>query len=267
MSGEVGEVTVRRAKTRRFGVVWDDILEARTLRPASRLVLAWATSRGDGWVIRIEAMRAILGISANGWATIKKELVDAGYFVQRREQSAGGKIKWNNEIYDSPIPPNPMDGEPADGAPIGGRAIPGNEGGYQYDASNNKKTEEKKQQHASAASIAKARRARPSGLVTWVSDDVQEAERLERENDPQLIREACAAIGRNGKEPLPGRVARYLDQQQQARQVAERQAAVDQRLAARPPVDEERVRDGLKLLPPTLRRRVASAAGTEEGAP
>lgn len=123
------------------------------------------------------------------------------------------------------------------------------------------------QQHAAAARVIKFRRTRPSGLVTWVSDDEQEAERLERENDQQVISEACAAIGRNGKEPLPGRVARFLDQQQHARQVAERQAAIDQRLAARPPVDEERVRDGLKLLPPTLRRRVASVAGTEEGTP
>ncbi|GAB4301519.1 MAG: hypothetical protein Kow0096_22440 [Thiohalomonadaceae bacterium] len=260
-----GTVTVRRAKTRRFGVVWDDILEARTLRPASRLVLAWATSRGDGWVIRIEAMRAILGISANGWATIKKELVDAGYFIQRREQAAGGKIQWVNEIYDSPIHPNPIDGEPMDGVPMGGNAMPGNEGGYQYDASNSKKTEEKKQQHASAAPAAKSRRKRRSGLVTWTPDDVTEAERLESENEDDVLRDACAAVQRNGKEPLPGRVARYLDQQQHIRQVAERQAAIDQRLAARPPVDEERVRDGLKLLPLTLRRRVASAAGTEEG--
>lgn len=262
-----GEVTVRRAKTRRFGVVWDDILEARTLRPASRLVLAWATSRADGWVIRIEAMRAILGISANGWATIKKELVDAGYFVQRREQSASGKIKWVNEIYDSPIPPNPMDGEPTDGVPIGGRAIPGDEGGYQYDASNSKKTEEIKQQHASAAPTAKSRRKRRSGLVTWTPDDETEAERLESENEDDVLRDACAAVQRNGKEPLPGRVARFLDQQQHARQVAERQAAIDQRLAARPPVDEERVRDGLRLLSPSLRRRVATAAGIEEETP
>lgn len=262
-----GEVTVRRAKTRRFGVVWDDILESRTLRPASRLVLAWATSRGDGWVIRIEAMRAILGISANGWATIKKELVDAGYFIQRREQAAGGKIQWVNEIYDSPIHPNPIDGEPMDGVTTDGRAMPGEEEGYQYDTSNSKKTVEKKQQHASAAPAAKSRRKRPSGLVTWVTDDVWEAERLERENDEGAIRDACAAITRNGKEPVPGRVSKYIDQQARAVQAAERQVAIDKRLAARPPVDEERVRDGLRMLPPTLRRHVVSASGIEEGTP
>jgi hypothetical protein len=101
--------------------------------------------------------------------------------------------------------------------------------------------------------------------VTWTADDMGEAARLERENDAGVLRAACAAISRRGKEPLPGRVSAYLDQQQRAGQAAERQAAaINQRLATRPPVDGARVRDGLRLMPAALRRRVAEAAGMEE---
>lgn len=115
------------------------------------------------------------------------------------------------------------------------------------------------QQHAAAARVIKFRRTRPSGLVTWVPDDVREAERLERENDEGAIRDACAAIKRNGKEPVPGRVSRYIDQQARAKQAADRQTAIDQRLADRPPIDEERARKGLRFLPQRLRQHAVSA--------
>lgn len=119
------------------------------------------------------------------------------------------------------------------------------------------------QQHAAAARVIKFRRTRSSGLVTWVPDDVREAERLEREKDEGAIRDACAAIKRNGKEPVPGRVSRYIDQQARAKQAADRQAAIDQRLVARPPIDEERARKGLRFLPQRLRQHAVSAGVAE----
>ena len=111
---------------------------------------------------------------------------------------------------------------------------------------------------------------RPSGLVAWTTDDELASERLEQDHGPEVIRDACEAISSQRdprgrpKQPLPRRVSAYLDQRQRALQAADRQVAIDQRLAVRPPVDEERVRDGLRMLPPTLRQHVASAAGITE---
>lgn len=110
-------ITVR--KRRGHSAVPDDILENSSLRLSTRLVLAWMVGRPPGWVISIEHMKRVLGISDNGWKTVKAELTAHGYFVQGREQDkATGQIRWVNEIFDEPqsIPPKPTDGERTDGA-------------------------------------------------------------------------------------------------------------------------------------------------------
>jgi hypothetical protein len=127
-------------------------------------------------------------------------------------------------------------------------------------------------QHDAVARVIKFAQpqVRPSGLVAWTTDDERVSERLEQDHGPEVIRDACEAISSQRdtrgrpKQPLPRRVSAYLDQRQRTLQAADRQAAIDQRLAVRPPVDEERVRDGLRMLPPTLRQHVASAAGITE---
>lgn len=75
----------------------------------------------------------------------------------------------------------------------------------------------------------KRRRQRPSGIVTWTTDDELEAQRIECEHGADEIGAAVAALVEAGKEPVPGSVLLRLNQQ--ARQKAAGQEAAAHRAA------------------------------------
>lgn len=92
------------------------------------------------------------------------------------------------------------------------------------------------QQHAqrtgAAARGTKARRVRSSGVVTYYDHDVIEAERLEVETPPEELRTAVTALHAAGREAVPGRVARELEQRRRAANKEERRRAEAARAAA-----------------------------------
>ncbi len=91
----------------------------------------------------------------------------------------------------------------------------------------------------------KARRVRPSGLVTWGADDRHEAERLEQQTPAAELAAAVAAERAAGRDPLPGRVAGRLLQQRQEQQSATAAEQAERRLAR---IDaESRARGGREL--------------------
>ncbi len=101
---------------------------------------------------------------------------------------------------------------------------------------------------AAAASKIKTRAQRPSGLVTWLAADVRAAELIEHPHDPATISAAAAAVIVKGKDPVPGLVAKEIEQILQARATAElradREAA--QRAALPGPIDLARGREEIK---------------------
>ena len=75
----------------------------------------------------------------------------------------------------------------------------------------------------------KARRVRPSGLVTWTQADIQNCAKLEDAELPQALQAAVAEAWLRGKQPLPGVVAAILEE----RRVAAARAAAAAQAAAR----------------------------------
>lgn len=59
----------------------------------------------------------------------------------------------------------------------------------------------------------KRRRQRPSGIVTWTTDDELEAQRIECDHGADEIGDAVAALVEAGKEPVPGLVEKRLMKQ------------------------------------------------------
>lgn len=101
MSGG-GTITVRRRRP--YAAVPDDLLEDVRLRPTTRLIAAWAIGRPPGWLIQIGHMLRRLGISDEVWLRARRELIAAGYLVQRRDQASDGRICWATEFLDEPSP-------------------------------------------------------------------------------------------------------------------------------------------------------------------
>lgn len=108
-----GGQTVKVKNKNRFGIVPDSLLENRDLSLPARAVAAWLVGRSDNFEIRTEALRRILGISENGWRTVRKELEGAGFWKSERNRDKRGIFFWIHtfEYMDgSSIPPEPMDG-------------------------------------------------------------------------------------------------------------------------------------------------------------
>lgn len=94
-------MTVR--KSLRFSVVYDAILESENLSHKARVVLAWALGRQDGFECWIWYMCKRLGLKDGAWLNVRRELMDAGFFVQRKNHSEYGKFVWINEFNDEPL--------------------------------------------------------------------------------------------------------------------------------------------------------------------
>lgn len=95
------QATVRRKL--RSASVPDAVLENCELSFPARIVLAWALGRQDGFEVWIWYMCKQLGLSDKSWSRVRRELIAAGFFIQRREKGEDGKFIWTNEFTDEPL--------------------------------------------------------------------------------------------------------------------------------------------------------------------
>lgn len=107
----------------------------------------------------------------------------------------------------------------------------------------------------------KRRRVRASKIVTWDDSDTEEALRIEADHDKAAIADAIAALAEVGKEPVPGRVEREIQQATRKREAEARQA--EQRAAAETThradikVNDEAIRAGRAMLEKARTSRMA----------
>lgn len=80
-----------------------DRLFSLPLSPGAFKVIAWALGRPDGWVFYIGQMMQVLRLSDKTWPSARRELVAAGFFMQRRFRDDDGKIQWENIFTDAPL--------------------------------------------------------------------------------------------------------------------------------------------------------------------
>lgn len=127
-------ITVR--KRRKWSAVPDDVLEDTRLGLRTRAVLGWMLGRADGWVIQIEYMLRVLGMTEYVWASVRTELQEAGYYRQTRVRQPNGTITWIKDVLDPPEPPSPREprmvktirGSARDGSAARGAAVHGSLG-------------------------------------------------------------------------------------------------------------------------------------------
>ena len=115
----------------------------------------------------------------------------------------------------------------------------------------------------------KRRRKRPSGIVTWVPEDEEEALRIEAVASPDDIVNAIARLCRNEKQPVPGMVAIELERMTKEVQLAKLRSEAEDRhqsaLNAKPADDVSAFEIGIKLMPSTVRRGVrARRSGSQQ---
>lgn len=274
---------IKVMKKRAYSSVPDDILTNKSLSVPARLVLAYMIGRPDGWVIYVSQICHAIGISTGGkWRRVRNELEKAGYFRQVRERGVDGKIKWQHEVTDDPTIlskstdgdpsyQNPLMVKPSDGETIHGgrqditiglehriktkdcsstarasaRARGGNAAAPQSDTNKNKR-----------------RRQRPSGIVTWTTDDELEAQRIECEHGADDIGAAVAALVEAGKEPVPGSVAAQIKQQTRRKTAGQEatahRAAGEARHEHQVALATAAQARGEQLAPAGMRSRVAS---------
>lgn len=106
----------------------------------------------------------------------------------------------------------------------------------------------------------KRRRKRPSGIVTWIPEDEEEALRIEAVASHEDIVKAIARLSRNEKQPVPGMVAIELERMTKEDQLAQLRSEAEDRhqlaLNAKPADDVSAFEIGIKLMPSVVRRGV-----------
>ncbi len=106
----------------------------------------------------------------------------------------------------------------------------------------------------------KRRRKRPSGIVTWVPEDEEEAVRIEAATSREDIVKAIARLCHNEKQPVPGMVAIELERMTKEVQLAKLRSEAEDRhqsaLKAKPADDVSAFDIGIKLMPSAVRRAV-----------
>lgn len=98
----MADSTIEIRKRGGFSHVPDAILENKLLSLDTRAVLGWLVGRPEGWTIRVEWMRARLGISEFQWKRIKNEMARRGYFTQEKRRAKDGKIEWVQIVSEEP---------------------------------------------------------------------------------------------------------------------------------------------------------------------
>ncbi len=115
-------MTTLKVKNRlRFGIVPNALLEDKRLSLQARALAAWLIGRADGFEIRVEALKKMLGITDKIWVSVRKELEKVGWWKSEkfRVPSDKGKnkgrpiFKWEHEFEflegSTCIPPINMD--------------------------------------------------------------------------------------------------------------------------------------------------------------
>ena len=98
-----------------FSAVPDSLFSCN-ISPASFKVAAWALGRPDGWVFHVGHMLNALSLTEKQWLRVRKELIETGFFIQKKSRDERNKIVWSNIFVDAPlypensIPPKSMDG-------------------------------------------------------------------------------------------------------------------------------------------------------------
>jgi len=103
-------------------------------------------------------------------------------------------------------------------------------------------------------STGRKRRVRSSGIVCWYDSDHDEAERLEKETNPDELAAAVQSVRSSGKEPVPGLVAMEIERLRKRREAETARARLIATVAA-PPVDPEALAKGQKILESLRRQR------------
>ena len=100
-------MTTLKVKNRlRFGIVPNALLEDKRLSLQARALAAWLIGRADGFEIRVEALKKMLGITDKIWVSVRKELEKVGWWKSEkfRVPSDKGKnkgrpiFKWDHEF-------------------------------------------------------------------------------------------------------------------------------------------------------------------------
>lgn len=261
------EAPITIQKRAAFSVVPDAVLENLGLSFSARVALAWLLGRPTGWQVRVGHLCRVLGLTGRTWPRSRKELEAAGFFRQERRRGAGNQFVWVHVVTDAPlyvaqasIPTNREDGSiPTvcrDAARIDAPRA---------DIAAQRGTEQKAAAARRLPADGKRRRERPSGIVTWSTDDAAEAQRIEEAFDVAAIAEAVASVGRAGKDAVPGLVAREIKRLRRnhdaERPILEGNRRRQEQAAI---VDTGATARGLSLLPPTLRAHVAARRPVNE---
>lgn len=122
---------IRISKKMPFSAV-PDMVFSLDLSHTAIVILAWALGRPDGWEFYIGHMLRTLHLTEAKWATARKQLITAGFFVQTKGRDEKGKVVWENEFTDKPlffpIPNKPMHGETKHGDTKDGKPMPDKDG-------------------------------------------------------------------------------------------------------------------------------------------
>lgn len=119
------EIVIKRRVA--YSAIPDRILEDKRLSLQARAALGWMIGRPGGWVLKVEYMKFVLGISEKAWKKIRGELKEHGYYTSTRVRGVSAKGKkgvwlWETMVTDDPIyssttpggesiPPIRIDGE------------------------------------------------------------------------------------------------------------------------------------------------------------
>jgi len=257
----VTEARITVQKRAAFSVVPDAVLENVGLSFSARVALAWLLGRPTGWQVRVGHLCRVLGLTDRTWPRSRKELEMAGFFRQERRRGAGNQFEWVHLVTDAPLyaDQTPIPTERGDGAIHTVCRDAGRIDAHRGDIAAQGGAEQKAAAARRLPDDRKRRRERPSGIVTWSADDAAEAQRIEEAFEVAAIAEAVASVGRAGKDPVPGLVARELKRQRRNRDTErpieegnrrrQEQAAI---------IDADATARGLSLLPPALRAHVAA---------
>lgn len=232
-----------------------------------------------------------LGISPDGQKSVRKKLLGLG-LLEEKKAGIPGRLHYR---VDSTKYLDFLAGEPAN-TPVSGK--PGNKNPEKRETRTrkngkldsgkpgiknpafpdpNKEIEEEIEIEAAAHACAhgsnaaapqsdtnknKRRRQRPSGIVTWLASDSDEADKIELTYSIAEIGAAVAALVEAGKEPVPGSVAAQI--KQQTRRKTAGQAAAAHRAAGEVEHQHQVAlataaqARGEQLVPAGMRSRVAS---------
>jgi hypothetical protein len=234
-------------------------------------VLARLLSNVDGYRMTADDLAREAPDGRHSVLSALRELREAGYLVTVRVQGEKGRFRTETYVFDFPQDTTSLKVQKTDvrspdvGSPDVGSPNVGRTNSIQV------YQQENQQQHqAAAAPRAHAREPAPalpgggaaaapqssstptpspaggqqgkrrgrrgSGIVTWYDSDIQEAERIELQHDPEDIKQAVKSLENQCLEPVPGRVEKELERLVRAREAARRQEQI-MTMASQPSFD------------------------------